>query len=1098
MKTILYSIVLLVVGLQLHAQTSLSDKNYIHTIIPQGPITIDAIENVNCSTIGQSSHTIESVTYFDGLGRPMQQRAIKASGAGAPIVNLLPEDWSEGQGSTPFYNQNGSTAENNRVMGIDPAGERSLLWRCGSDADSNADGGWNTAYFEIDNTASYRYTVWVKRTGSQDGSTYHGIQNVNNLNGSENGNPYFWHGDLPKLDTWYLLVGVVHPHQYTGGNSGISGVYDSYGNKVITGTDFKWRSTMTSTRFRSYLYYSTDLNTKQFFWNPVVQKLNGNERSIIAIALGAQQEIGDIVTHITYDDYGRQDKQYLPFVSGDNGAFKTVNVIDDINSYYLNKHREDFPGITNPSEVNAYSESVFEQSPLNRVLEQGAPGAAWKANPGSDTDHTIKFDWATNTTGEVIRFDVDFPKPNNTEAPALQQNGHYLANELYVTITKDENWKPGDEDLRTTKEYKDKLGRVILKRTYNNSSSPSTGGGGEAGGGAHDTYYVYDDFGNLTYVIPPKVDTSDGVSNIELDQLCYQYRYDYRNRLIEKKIPGKGDQNNWESIVYNKLDQPVLTQDPNQKAKNEWLFTKYDAFGRVAYTGKITIPNKTRKQLQTEATAYNNKLWVQRGSAVMIGGTTMHYNNGGYPNVQNAEVLTITYYDDYDFDRAGINDPGTVYGVGTSDRTKSLSTGSKVKVLGTSFWTTTVTYYDNKARVIYNESKNEYLDTHNIVKSKLDFIGKVEKTHTYHKKGSQEAIVTEDVFEYDHMGRLTSQTQKINNQEAEQIVANSYDELGQLVQKNVGGIASSPVGGGAAGGGGTSTTLSTGLQTINYHYNIRGWLKGINDVDNLGDDVFAFGINYNTITEGLHAHALYNGNISETLWKTANDNQKRAYGYRYDELNRFTAANDHENRYVVSSITYDKVGNILSLARNGWQNNTNYGNMDVLSYQYDAGNKLKKVTDTGNKTYGFKDGTNTNDDFEYDANGNMIIDRNKGIASITYNHLNLPETVSISNSEGTGTISYIYDATGAKQQKIVTEGSSNTSTEYAQGYVYKNDNLEFFNQPEGIVEKEDDGYKYVYQFKDHLGNIRLSYSDRDNDGVVDILRNNTDIDGDGD
>jgi RHS repeat-associated protein len=38
----------------------------------------------------------------------------------------------------------------------------------------------------------------------------------------------------------------------------------------------------------------------------------------------------------------------------------------------------------------------------------------------------------------------------------------------------------------------------------------------------------------------------------------------------------------------------------------------------------------------------------------------------------------------------------------------------------------------------------------------------------------------------------------------------------------------------------------------------------------------------------------------------------------------------------------------------------------------------------------------------------------------------------------------------------------------------------------------------VYQFKDHLGNIRLSYSDRDNDGKIDVVRNNIDIDGDND
>ena len=53
--------------------------------------------------------------------------------------------------------------------------------------------------------------------------------------------------------------------------------------------------------------------------------------------------------------------------------------------------------------------------------------------------------------------------------------------------------------------------------------------------------------------------------------------------------------------------------------------------------------------------------------------------------------------------------------------------------------------------------------------------------------------------------------------------------------------------------------------------------------------------------------------------------------------------------------------------------------MDNLVYTYDSGNKLKKVSDSGNTHYGFKDGSLSNDDFGYDANGNMILDKNKGL-----------------------------------------------------------------------------------------------------------------------
>ncbi len=57
-------------------------------------------------------------------------------------------------------------------------------------------------------------------------------------------------------------------------------------------------------------------------------------------------------------------------------------------------------------------------------------------------------------------------------------------------------------------------------------------------------------------------------------------------------------------------------------------------------------------------------------------------------------------------------------------------------------------------------------------------------------------------------------------------------------------------------------------------------------------------------------------------------------------------------------------------------------------------------------------------------------------------------------------------------------------TEYTGKYVYKNGNLEFFNHPEGIVEKEADGYKYVYQIKDIWRNTRITYSDANKDGVI--------------
>ena len=171
-------------------------------------------------------------------------------------------------------------------------------------------------------------------------------------------------------------------------------------------------------------------------------------------------------------------------------------------------------------------------------------------------------------------------------------------------------------------------------------------------------------------------------------------------------------------------------------------------------------------------------------------------------------------------------------------------------------------------------------------------------------------------------------------------------------------------------------------------------------------------------------------------------------------------------------MTYDKNGNILALSRSGLDNAGKIvDNMDILSYGYN-GNQLNKVTESGHTSFGFKAASSN---YTYDINGNMIGDSGKGITNIAYNHLNLPTQVTV----GSDNIVYIYDASGVKLKKVVTEGSSVTSTSYAGNFVYKTDSsgetLQFFNHPEGYVEPDGADFNYIYQYKDHLGNIRLSY-----------------------
>lgn len=533
----------------------------------------------------------------------------------------------------------------------------------------------------------------------------------------------------------------------------------------------------------------------------------GRPKQSVSIRAGGGRE--DLITPIEYDALGRQPIEYLPLPdlagTNDGALYDPQQVVNELKAYYKGKFPKDFYDGLVPDWDNPFSAKRFEDSPLNRVLEQAAPGFDWLMSP-TDNDHTIKFEYGSNTASEVRKFYVTYE--SNTNEPTLNLEpsnyGKYPANELFKTVTKDENWQTSDGTTGITIEFKNKLGQVVLKRSR----------GYQPAEGLHpdysydvDTYYIYDDYGNLVFVLSPEGSdriVSGGALIAQpqpiLDNLCYQYRYDHRNRLVWKKLPGKA----YETILYNNLNLPVLTQDGNMRNENpnKYLFTKYDALGRVAYTGFHTsaIPKQGIEdslQSKTAPSVYE----VQRiaTQSVQIGDALVYYTNSSFPT-DNLEVLTINYYDKYvDYTVPGNNGltlPTAVLGQNTTEHvsvsttTKGLPTVSRVRILGQSpaQWTTSLTAYDSRGRAIYSDSYNEYLESRDVSRSKLDLITRrVLESHTTHNKEGQDALNIYDYFTYDHMGRLLSHKQQIDSAPLQLIAQNEYDELGQLVRKNVGG-----------------------------------------------------------------------------------------------------------------------------------------------------------------------------------------------------------------------------------------------------------------------------------------------------------------------
>ena len=211
--------------------------------------------------------------------------------------NILdPYSWTTGSGGIGSFGQNGSTDENERVIGTDPYGNSSVVWETRANGTAADDGGWNHSSFSANNTKLYRMSVWVKRTSASAGGTFYlgtngGGQCVLRLDGSygEECNPYW---DCVGTGTftqnvWYLVVGHVFPHFYPHSTQHAdTGRWTISGGKVAgingcnIGNDMKFGPSTTTLNHRTYHYYCGDNTTRLQFFDPRVDLCDGSEPTI--------------------------------------------------------------------------------------------------------------------------------------------------------------------------------------------------------------------------------------------------------------------------------------------------------------------------------------------------------------------------------------------------------------------------------------------------------------------------------------------------------------------------------------------------------------------------------------------------------------------------------------------------------------------------------------------------------------------------------------------------------------------------------------------------------------------------------------------------
>ncbi|GAB2560176.1 DUF6443 domain-containing protein [Spirosoma areae] len=791
---------------------------------------------------------------------------------------------------------------------------------------------------------------------------------------------------------------------------------------------------------------------------------------------GAGDATTDIVTNATtYDAFGRPSQRFLPVPGGVGGAL-------------LNNPQTAGAGFY--GDANPYSETVYETSPLNRPAQQWGPGQNWRtANRKQQVSYGVA---APNT---VLRFKVNF-----------------FSSVIYANIEGSSGWDyfgPHDVATRTltdeqtnqTIDYTDLQGRLIRHDVLLPAQTLTT-------------MYVYDPYERLAAVIPPKLydwfvaggyttalyfslGGDPNTPNPQFTDNCYVYQHDARGRVIRKHIPSAG----WTDLVYDRQDRPVMSQDRQDKADNAWRFTRYDGLSRASQTGRLPL-SRTADDLRTDFIGVSQETFP---ATVSPAGT---------------DLLTENIYDNYIGSPLSFN-PDGAYSTPWANAT-GLLTRTGERNLETGAWYSSAFWYDDKARPIQTQIQN-HLNGINLTDVQYRFNGEVaekrvfEDVPVYGSGGSSWELYT-----HDHLSRPVSVSYTPSDEFFE-MARYGYDAIGRMSQKLIQPTGSSS---GTATGGGNSitrtanppvgTTLdqapdfveilpqnfdinhqsnpsgiyearigpNTGsptptpaLQTLDYRYHIRGWLRGINtdasgqpSLNTAQNDLFAFGLDYETA-------GYYDGNIGQQSWLGSQQpSQIRHYTYAYDAAKRLTAATysgaSGEN-YSLSAMAYDANGNITALNRTG---------IDQLSYGYAEGNKLLSVSDASGNTAGFADGNTAGNDYAYWPDGSLKQDLNRGITTIQYNLLKLPKQISFSTGK---VVSFTYTASG---QKLRMSTSTGEVRDYLPHAEFVNGAFGHQMTPEGRAYAPG---IYEYAYADHLGSIRALF--RDSAGVA-TLTQRTDYD----
>lgn len=687
---------------------------------------------------------------------------------------------------------------------------------------------------------------------------------------------------------------------------------------------------------------------------------------------------------ITRTDYNSQLKPELLWAPL---SATSLDYKSNYNNHTATENYNDWP---------TYTENQYDD--FQQLESSCKPGGAWYEHPVTTTRNMVP-------AGVVKKYSVD-ANGNLCDADTLTYSYGLLTS---TTTT--------DEDGKSITVYTDMLENTILERRG-------------MGNDFTDTYYIYDKFNRLSYVLPPMCQECSTTS--EMSKYWYKYKYDNRGRCIEKQLPDCEPVKYW----YDNTNRIQSEQDGHLREQGMYRNYSYDAIGRIV--------------LQTIS------------------------KTCGVATESNAKVVeTKKYYDDYTSCLSELSQAFSIWADSINAKTGSqmVARGKPTATLCTT--SDGLKYfelyrYDSKGRLTYQLSaySDKWLKS---VYSSYNFVGDILSvqesvyTHQDYRKVLLARRRTRNAYHPET--RLLDNTTVThidkNGKTTTQIVSRpSYDVFGNITANDRPGTAADMM----------------------YTYDtLHGWVKEISSPSGFCEELL----------RETAPKAQLSGNIGRMQWRNTKYGELHKYDYTYDCLGRLTdaeyssSAEETKNRYD-EIVRYNKNGSIESLQRYGMKNDGTFGMIDNLAINYD-GNRLTKVTDDAealnyNDALDFHDGADMECEYEYDSNGALTRDSNRGIKSITYDYGHHPSYVNMNVGRELKNITYDYTPDGRKLSSrhvmyLRNEHGAikNTTTDlYVDGMILRDGKPQTWQFDGGYVELDANGTptSWNYYITDHLGSTR--------------------------